>query len=756
MKNLIRFSFLLAFIHFTSCTEPTNEFAPTIESLQNYETPEWFRDAKFGIWVCWNAYTVPAVGDWYARNMYIEGHPHYKFHVENYGHPSEFGYKDIIRLWKGENFDAQELVDLFVDMGARYIVAMANHHDNFDLWDSEHHSWNSVNYGPGRDIIGEFMEAVMAYEDQGIRWGVTSHVERASCWFQTNKGADKQGPYAGVPYDGNDERYQELYLPPDPAGDMKPTQPSNAPLWWRENWLARCKDLFEKYDPDFFYVDGGVPFPGEDDAQTGLKMIAHLYNQNAAIHGGENEAVMAIKNWSKKMPQHEWGFYEEGIATLNIERRRLPVIRKKPWQTDTSIGDWTYVEGGEYRSASEILHELIDIVSKNGNMLLNVSPKPDGTLDQEALELLEEIGAWMKMNGESIYGTRPWVVSGDGDQRIVKKGKDLLYLTLMAAPDKPQVEVPYLAPAEGKSLGISSVYVLSQEDKTVNWTSDESGLHLELPKNLEYKHAMVFKIEGTGLENYDETAALSIMDRREELALWWNSQKLTETGEAYLAVSCDNQNRVWAIKSDHSLVELVDGEEHPVGVKAQDVGSSSAGIVYVGLDGGVYLHASHDLMWVELPEPENQITHTGEDGRPWLLLPGIEAKRCDISNTGTVWVTDRENTVSYYNDTIWKALDKKAEDIACGGDWVGSVAAISGGQLHRFEGLTWTNMGGADLIALDISLQEDVIVTLDRTGTITVHDVLGSAVVQKGDPEFADVSCGLKNGDEAVVLAKSE
>ena len=153
----------------TACNSTKEVFKPSVESLQQYETPEWFGDAKFGIWVCWNAYTVPAVGDWYARNMYIEGHPHYKYHVEHYGHPSKFGYKDIINLWKGEDFNAQELVDLFVETGAKYIIGMANHHDNFDLWDSKYHEWNSVNYGPKRDIMGEFRDAVMKYKDQGIR-----------------------------------------------------------------------------------------------------------------------------------------------------------------------------------------------------------------------------------------------------------------------------------------------------------------------------------------------------------------------------------------------------------------------------------------------------------------------------------------------------------------------------------------------------------------------------------------------------------
>lgn len=739
---------------FTACKEIPEQYEPTVESLQQYETPGWFNDAKFGIWICWNAYTVPAVGDWYARNMYIEGHDHYQYHLENYGHPSEFGYKDIIHLWKGEQFDAQALVDLFVETGARYIVGMANHHDNFDLWDSKNHPWNSVNYGPKRDIMGEFRDAVLTYKEQGIRWGITSHVERASCWFQTNKGADIAGPYAGVPYDGNDEKYQNLYLPHDPTGDVKPTQPSNAPVFWRENWLARCKDLFDQHDPDFFYVDGGVPFPGDDQGQTGLEMISYLYNQSAGRHGGTNEAVMCIKDWYKKAPKGEWGYYWDGIATLNLERARLPLIRKKPWQTDTSIGDWTYVKDGEYRSATEIIHELIDIVSKNGNMLLNVSPMANGTLDNQAYDLLKEIGAWMKVNGESIYETRPWKTSGTGGQRIVAKGNNLLYLSLMEKPSDNQVVVAYLAPLKGKTLGITSVSVLGHEDENVTWVSDETGLKLELPEGIEDKHAIVLKIEGESLDNHNAEPVRKLYDRSEELTAWWKTQQVTETVSGYNSVTVDNNNTVWAIKSDSTLVELFKGKETAFGIKALDVGASASGIVYIATDGSVYLHARHHLQWVELPEKNEQISHTGAGGKIWLKLPGIKAKRCDIGQTGTIWVIGQDNRVAYYNDRVWKTLDKKAEDIACGGGWVGCVAAISNGQLERFEGTHWENLGGADLKAVDISLTNEVIVALSSEGRVTVYDIMGSVDIDTGSKKFEDVSCGLKNNNEIVVLTK--
>lgn len=739
----------------SSKKESPKIYNPTVESLQQYETPDWFSKAKFGIWVCWNAYTVPAVGDWYARNMYIEGHPHYNFHLKNYGHPSKFGYKDIVNEWKGEDFDAQSLVDLFVEIGAKYIVAMANHHDNFDLWNSKYHKWNSVNYGPKRDIMAEFHQAVLKYKDKGIRWGVTSHVERASSWFQTNKGADKKGPYAGVPYDGNDAAYWDFYLPPNADGDVKPTQPSNAPTYWKENWLARCKDLFEHYEPDFFYVDGGVPFPGDDKGRTGLEMISNLYTTNAARHNGENEAVMCIKDWYAKAPKGEWGYYWDGIATLNLERARLPLIRKKPWQTDTSIGDWTYVKDDEYRSATEILQELIDIVSKNGNMLLNVSPMSNGQLDNKAILLLKEIGAWMKVNGESIYETTPWATSGVGNLRIVKKGEKSLYLSLMEMPTGNKLNVPYLVPKKGKSLGIKKVSILGRENVSLKWNSDEESFNVEIPKGIELKHALVIKIELDNLKEYSQKAVAKLDDCTEQLTDWWKNQSITESDGVYKRITVNNQNEVWAIKSDNSLVEIKNGKEIDLGFKALDVGASAGGTVFVGMDNIVYLYTKNLPMWVDLPSGENRVTRKSKDEKEWLMIPGIKAIRCDISTTGTIWAVQDDHTIAYYADLIWKKLDKKAEDIACGGGWLGMVAIINNGQLERFEGTYWEKLGGKDLIALDISNLEKNIVCLSSKGKISIYNLIGMVELEQVDKNILDISCGLKDNKETVSMARS-
>ena len=228
-------------------------FEPTKDSLRAYACPVWFRDAKFGIYVHWGPTSVPAIDGWYARNMYVEGHRAYRFHLKTYGHPSVFGYKDIIPLWKAERFDPDRLVALFKRAGAKYFTPCAVHHDNFDLWDSQHHKWNSVNMGPKKDITGLWREAALKH---GLRFGITTHLARSYSWFNTNKGKDQEGPLAGVPYDGNDPTYQDLYF--EPHGDTDLRHPRNPPESWRRNWARRIKDLIDRYQPDHIYFDGAI------------------------------------------------------------------------------------------------------------------------------------------------------------------------------------------------------------------------------------------------------------------------------------------------------------------------------------------------------------------------------------------------------------------------------------------------------------------------------------------------------------------
>jgi len=474
------------------------KFDATWESLEQYECPQWFRDAKFGVFICWNAYTVPAAGDWYARNMYIEGHRQYNYHCEHFGHPSKFGYKDIIRLWKGENFDADKLVALFQEAGAKYIVPMAMHHDNFDLWNSKYHRWNSVNMGPKIDIVGAWRKAT---RKRGLRFGVTTHLARSYSWFQTSHGADKKGPYAGVPYDGNDPKYWDLYHPPFP--DHGSAYPRNPPEKWKREWFNRLRDLLDQHHPDLFYFDGGIPF-----GRVGRELVAYYYNENQKWHDGKLEAVMNIKNISDA--RH--GQYLEGVAVLDMERGVQRDVRPQPWQTDTSIGDWFWTKGDRYKSTATIIHTLADIVSKNGNLLLNVPPRADGTLDDRAEEMLHQIGAWLRVNGEAIYGTRPWKTYGEGPTRTARAANfnerwqpftpndirftrkaNALYAIVLGWPGAGKtVTIRSLADTE-TSVRIGKVTLLGRAGE-LKWSRDSDGLYIQLPEQPPCDYAVTLKI----------------------------------------------------------------------------------------------------------------------------------------------------------------------------------------------------------------------------------------------------------------------
>lgn len=373
-------------------------FEPTWESLRRFKCPDWFRDAKFGIWSHWGPQSVPMYGDWYARHMYIEGHDQYRHHWRVFGHPSKVGYKDIVPLWKAERFDAEDLMRRFVRAGARYFVGQAVHHDNFDNFDSRHNRWNAVNVGPKKNIVGLWREAAKAH---GLPFGLTEHLGASFNWFGVNKGSDASGPYAGVPYDGNDPEFEDLYYR-NRGYDLTR---NGQRTWYTDNeefpehWFARIKDVIDRYQPDLLYSDGGVPF-----GETGRRIVAHLYNTSAATHG-ENQAVYAQKDADPDV-------YTVGV--LDIERGQRDEASEHPWQTDTSVGDWFYNVRDVYKTPRHVLEMLVDIVSKNGNLLLNVPQRPDGTLDDECVHLLLQMEAWMGPNGEGIFGSRPWDMFGEG------------------------------------------------------------------------------------------------------------------------------------------------------------------------------------------------------------------------------------------------------------------------------------------------------------------------------------------------------
>ncbi|MDQ2732888.1 MAG: alpha-L-fucosidase, partial [Armatimonadota bacterium] len=451
-------------------------FDPTWESLRTFECPDWFRDAKFGIWSHWGPQAVPMYGDWYARHMYVEGHEQYRHHWRVYGHPSKVGYKDLVPTWRAENFDPHGLMDLYVAAGARYFVGQAMHHDNFDNFDSQYNKWNSVNIGPQKDIVALWKEAAQAH---GLPFGLTEHLGASFNWFGVNKSSDKSGPHAGVPYDGVDPAYEDLYY--------RNAGYSLERGWYTDNeefhthWFNRIKDVIDKYQPDLLYSDGGVPF-----GEVGQRIVAHLYNTSAAKHG-QNRAVYNQKDTNPEV-------YTVGV--LDIERGQMNSIAEHPWQTDTSVGDWFYNVRDVYKTPQHVIEMLVDIVSKNGNLLLNIPQKPDGSLDEECDYLLRQMAAWMKSNGEGIFGSRPWQVPGEGpssaeggafkeaalewssaDFRFTQNG-DTLYAYGMRWPEDDQAVITSLAADNGSR--VTAVRLLGHGP--VPFQQSAAGLTITLPQ----------------------------------------------------------------------------------------------------------------------------------------------------------------------------------------------------------------------------------------------------------------------------------
>jgi alpha-L-fucosidase len=481
-------------------------FQPTLDSLKQYQFPDWFRDAKFGIWAHWGPQAVPMDGDWYARGMYEPGNKHYTYHTNHYGHPSEFGYKDIIPLWKAEKWDPDRLMGLYQKAGAKYFVSMGSHHDNFFLWNSKLHKWNAANMGPHRDMVGEWQKAAKKY---GLHFGVSEHLGASFTWFQSSHRSDKTGPKAGVPYDGANSNYWDLYHFPADPGDTG--WYSNNPKW-QHQWFNEIKELVDNYHPDLLYSDGGVPFGNE----VGLSLIAHFYNQDAARHGGKVEAIYNCKQKS------------EGRWVEDLERGIMPKIDPYPWQTDTSIGDWFYDRNWKFRPVSWVIHMLVDNVSKNGNLLLNVVQRPDGSLDTEVETMLQQLAAWNTIHGEAIFGTRPWLVYGESavkvkggafredykynakEIRFTTKGTTL-YAIALGWPEDGQLVVHSLGkPANQEVNRITSVSLLGYRGK-VDWKQGADGLVVTLPSARISEFTTALKIMGTGLTNLPVTVTTSAL-----------------------------------------------------------------------------------------------------------------------------------------------------------------------------------------------------------------------------------------------------
>lgn len=394
------------------------EFKAEWDSLRQYKCPEWFVDAKFGIWSHWGPQSVPMYGDWYARHMYIQGHPQYLYHIRHYGHPSKFGYKDICALWKAEKFNPDELMDMYKKAGARYFVGQAMHHDHFFNFPSKLNRFNSMKVGPMKDICGMWKEAAVR---AGLPFGFSEHMGASFSWWSVNKGSDTYGPYAGVPYDGSDPAYRDYYF--DNIEHLSEDRSETQVRPWytyntkfHEYWLNVMKELIDLYQPDLLYSDGALPFghneetkAGDADYMCGLKAVAHLYNTSIKKNGSN----LAVYNQKDRRPQ----IYNVGV--LDIEKSQLSGINPEPWQTDTCIGNWFYDVRQEFKRPGHIIEMLIDIVSKNGCMLLNVLQRPDGSIDDEAKYILKELASWFNVCGEAIHGTRPWRTFGEGDSRVV-------------------------------------------------------------------------------------------------------------------------------------------------------------------------------------------------------------------------------------------------------------------------------------------------------------------------------------------------
>jgi len=468
-------------------------FEPTLESLRKFECPNWFRDAKLGIWAHWGPQSVPMHGDWYARRIYEEGSDQYRYHWRIYGHPSKFGYKDIVKLWKAEKFDPEALMDLYVSAGAKYFVAQAVHHDNFDNWDSRHNRWNAVKVGPKKNIVRMWEEAA---RKRGLPFGVSEHLGATFSWFSVNKGADKTGPYAGVPYDGNDPEFEDFYLPnlDEYRSEKRPWYTENP--WWHKRWFDRIKDLIDQHKPDLLYSDGGIPF-----GKAGLSIIAHLYNTSAKLHGGISQAVYTQKDRNPEVFT---------VGVLDIERGMEQEIFPYPWQTDTCVGHWFYNVHAVYKTPKQVIEMLVDIVSKNGNLLLNFPQKPDGTLDDECVYILKCMADWVKVNGEGIYGTRPWKVAGEGptsgeagafkekelqwtpeDFRFTSK-EDKVYAFQMKWPEDGKALIKSFS--LDKAPRVNRVKLLGF-DGDIKFEQGNYGLFIELPEHKTCEYAHCFRLE---------------------------------------------------------------------------------------------------------------------------------------------------------------------------------------------------------------------------------------------------------------------
>jgi alpha-L-fucosidase len=465
------------------------------QSLRQYEVPEWYRDAKFGIFIHWGVYSVPAFGsEWYPRDMYRPGSEEYKHHLATYGPVDKFGYRDFIPMFKAEHFNPAAWARLFLESGAKYVIPVFEHHDGFAMYDSGLSDWTAAKMGPNRDLMGDLATAIRA---QGLHLGASFHRVEHNFFFDVGRRIDS---------DVNDSRYASFYGP----AHIRLENKENTPLAndftfvssaWADDWLARSAEIVEKYHPEVMWFDWWVGHPSMRGALS--RFAAFYYNESMKYSG--NPCVINYKYFAM----------EEHSAVLDLERGQLSAIRPLAWQTDTSVGNksWGYIENDTFKSAEFIVHQLIDIVSKNGNLLLNIGPRSDGTIPAEVQNVLLETGHWLQVNGEAIYGTRPWRVFGEGptktiagpfhdtetqaytaeDFRFTQKN-GVVYAIQMVWPPNATAIIRSLAPnLLGAQSRIQSIRLLGTEGN-LSFQQRPDGLYVQLPAKPIGKYAYALRI----------------------------------------------------------------------------------------------------------------------------------------------------------------------------------------------------------------------------------------------------------------------
>lgn len=494
-------------------------FSPTWESLKQYQTPEWFRDAKFGIWACFGPQCQAEEGDWYGRGMYDVGSAQFKYHLTHYGSPEKFGFKDLAHEWRAQNWDPEKLVALYKRAGAQYFLAMANHHDNFDCWNSKYQPWNSVNVGPKKDLIAGWAKAA---RDNGLRFGVSVHASHAWTWFELAQGFDgklTKTDGRGLWWEGLDP--QDLYAQNHPRSQNDCKMWDITRLWnWSngasvpdqaycDKFYNRTIDLINRFHPDLIYFDDTV-LPLWPVSDAGLKIAAHFYNCCRRWHG--DDGVLFGKDLDAD---------ERECMAWEIERGTSNEIEPNPWQTDTCIGNWHYqrslYDHNGYKSAKTVVQMLADIVSKNGNLLLSIPVRGDGSIDDKEEQIVNDIAGWMAVNRGSILGTRPWKVFGEGpamgsapalsaqgfnegkgrpftaqDIRFTTKGKTI-YAIVMGWPTNGVSIRSFGKSQKLLDQPIQNIQLLGSPEK-IKWTQGDDGLVISQPKNKTSDIAIAFVV----------------------------------------------------------------------------------------------------------------------------------------------------------------------------------------------------------------------------------------------------------------------